>query len=324
MASESPSIVLVLGDAGPLVDRTAAEVVADGVARCGIPAFNHARYRAGGQGLDAVATAKTPPMMSDLRFVELRDLHLAKPDELEALVDYAQSPSQMTLLLLVGAKFPASVKGQPNFGVRLKNAVKKSGQVIEHKASSVNVARFAMETAQAAGKKLSSADANVLVEWLGTDLGRVRAEVEKLALYVGQSGTIHAKDIRACTALLGEAEIWDLTGAIAAKNVDGALTTLHRLTSSGEDARKLLSMIAWQMREIVKLSEWVAAGVPDGEIRKRGRVRFEVLRTVRAAGDSAPKAAATLSRLARANRSMNEHKAGDVRILEELVLELCR
>ena len=64
--------------------------------------------------------------------------------------------------------------------------------------------------------------------------------------------------------------------------------------------------------------------MPDAEIRKQGRVRFDVLRAVRSAGDKAPTAAATLSRLARANRSMNEHKAGDVRILEELVLELCR
>jgi DNA polymerase-3 subunit delta len=324
MATDSPPIVLVLGDAGPLVEKTAAAVVADGVARCGIPAFNHARYRAGEQGLDAIATAQTPPMMSDLRLVELRDLHLAKPEELEALVDYAQSPSDLTLLLLVGSKLPASVKGQPNFGIRLKNAVKKTGQVIEHKAANVNVARFAIETAQAAGKKLSIQDANVLVEWLGTDLGRVRSEVEKLALFVGNVGTIHANDIRECSALLGEAEIWGLTGAIASKNVDGALATLHRLTAAGDDARRLLGMIAWQMREIVKLSELVAAGVPDAEIRKQGRVRFEVLRAVRTAGDKAPTAAATLSRLARANRSMNEHKAGDVRILEELVLELCR
>jgi DNA polymerase-3 subunit delta len=186
------------------------------------------------------------------------------------------------------------------------------------------MSRFAIETALAVGKKLSPQDANVLVEWLGTDLGRVRSEVEKLALYVGNRGTISANDIREGSALLGEAEIWDLTGAIASKDVGGALATLHRLTSAGEDARRLLSMIAWQMREIVKLAELVAAGMPDAEIRKRGRVRYEVLRTVRTAGDNAPTAAATLSRLARANRSMNEHKAGDVRILEELVLELCR
>ena len=196
--------------------------------------------------------------------------------------------------------------------------------VIEHKASSVNLPRFASDVAKEAGKYLSPQDAAVLVEWLGSDLGRIRSEVQKLALFVGDRRPITADDIREGSALLGEAEIWALTGAITARDVDAALTATHRLVASGEDSRRLLAMVVWQLREIVKVSEWVGQGLTDRQIRERGRIRWDVVKAVRQAGPNAPQAARTLSRLARANRAMNQHRAGDVRILEELVLELCR
>jgi hypothetical protein len=37
----------------------------------------------------------------------------------------------------------------------------------------------------------------------------------------------------------------------------------------------------------------------------------------------APTAASVLGRIAQANRQMNEHRAGDRRVLERLVLDLC-
>lgn len=322
-ATESlPPVVFVVGDAAPLVEARAQEAVTAGLAACGIAAFNHTRGR-GGESLDAaISAAQMPPMMADRRLVEIRDLHLAQPAELEALLDYLANPVPSTMLVLVAGTFVTG-KGKPNWGVRFRNAVKKVGDYHSFKAADVDLARFAVDEARSLGKRLARNDAALLVEWLGADLARVRSEVHKLVLYVGDRDEVVAADIETCCALLGEAEIWSLTGAIAAGDTDGALAATHRLLSGGDDPRRLLAMIAWQLRDIVMVAEWARQGLSDRDIRQRSRVRFDVLKAVRQAGPRAPRAGETLSRLARANRQMNQHRAGANRILEQLVLELC-
>lgn len=322
MADPHPPVVLVIGDVAPLVQEAAERVVARAIPSCGLAAFNHSRYRAGDCGTAPVSAARTPPMMADLRLVEVRDLEEASPALLEALVEYLADPSPSTLLLLVGGGLPKVVKGEAAWGVRLRNAVKKVGEVEEIKATGVDLPRFAARIASGLGKRLAAADAKLLVEWIGADAGRVQREVEKLALYVGEREAITAEDVRSGSALLAEAEIWDLTGAIAARNADAALGATHRLLERGEDARRLLAMIAWQLRDVARATELLRAGVPEAAVREQVRLRFDVLRAVKERAARGASTAAVMEQLARANRAMNEHRAGDTRVLEALVLAL--
>lgn len=317
---------LVYGDATPLVVEAVRRLTEVALEEVGLPAFNHSEYRAGeADAAEALATARTLPMMASRRLVVVRDLQDA-PDELfAAVVDYAGGPSESTVLLLTGAAFPKVRKGGKNWSARVQNAFKKHGRVLKLAASAVPSARFAHDEAERLGKRLARPEAELLVDVVGDDLARLRQEVEKLALYVGDRPEIGQDDVMQACSQVAASVVWDLSSAIVARDADTALATLHRQLEEGEDPRKLLGIIAWQLREVLKAAELLRKGASQSEVSKATRLRWrQVPQLQRAlASGKVAGAADTLGRIARANRMMNEHRAGDRRILERLVLELC-
>lgn len=315
---------LVLGEALPLVDRAVAKIFAAAKPHLGPVAFNHGRYRAtDAEAVRVFEAARTLPMMGALRLVELRDLQEAPAPVWEGLLAWLAAPASTGVLLAVGTGFPKVEKGGSNWAGRVKAAL-GDGVMVALGTSDVAPVPFVIDTARALGKELDFRDAERLVALVGAELGRLHQEVEKLADYVGTSPVIDAAAIDAATSLLAEAEIWDLTGAIARRDVDRALGALHRLLDAGEEAHRLFAMIGWQVRELVKAADLLRAGAPDKEITTRTRVRWEVLRDLkpRVAKGEFPASAEVLRRLATANRHMNGHRAGSQRVVEGLVLEL--
>lgn len=317
---------LIHGDARPLVQDAVAKVVARALEQCAIPAFNHSTSSAAeGDPAAALATARTLPMMSDLRVVEVRDMQEGSDQLFEALLAYAADPSPSTVLVVTGSGFPKVRKGGRSWARKVETAVKKAGRVVKISSRDMPAGRFAVDRAKALGKRLGRREAELLVEIVGDDLGRLAREVDKVALFVGDAGEITADDLHMACSLVAESVIWDLTAGIAARDPDGALASLHRQLEEGEDPRKLLGMIAWQLRQVLQAAELIRAGASDGEIRTATRMRFDLLRSLRRSVEAGRTAGAArmMGRLAHANRQMNEHRAGDRRILESLVLDLC-
>ncbi len=215
-------------------------------------------------------------------------------------------------------------KGSKNWGLRLTNAAKKTGKFLRYQAKDARPVPFARKHAEELGKRLGAAQADLLVQLLGSDLGQLAQELDKLALYVGDAEEITAQDIGASCSLMAEAIVWDLTTAIACRQSPKAIAALHRLLEEGDSPHRLISLIAWQMRQVLAVGELVRAKRPDAEIRQRVKMRWDLFREVRrSANPSASYGALVMERLARANREMNLHRAGGRRVLEALVLELC-
>lgn len=318
-------VYVVLGDAGPLVEQAVARLIEEGLRHVGPPAFNHSSYRAGEADAAApFATARTLPMMADRRLVVVRDMHLA-PDAFYANFEaYLKGGAESSCVLVcAGERFPKVEKGGSAWGARIKKALKGVGLLVTFDTKDASPVAFAREQAARVGKQLGSREAELLLELTGPDLGRIQQEIEKLALYVGDAPAIHADDIHAACSLLAEAVIWDLTAGIATGSPEQALGALHRLQEGGDDPRRLLSMIVWQYRELLKMAELVRSGASDQEIRKGVRMRWDTYRQVRARMNRGfPGAADTLGKLSRAHRDMNSHRAGDQRVLEALVLQM--
>lgn len=315
---------VVVGDASPLVERARLAIEAAVAPRIGPPAFNLNRYRASDpDAIRAFVAARTLPMMAAVRLVELRDLQEGTPDLFAAMVDYLKAPSPETVLLAVGSGFPKVERGGNNWAVRVKAALKGTGRLVTLSSDAMPPTRFVADVARRLGKTLSDADATRLVDAVGGDFGRLEQEVHKLASYVGDAPAIDADAIVAATAVVAEAVIWDLTAGLAARDADLALGALYRLQAGGDDARKLLGMIVWQMRELLRASELVAKGLNDRDVLAQVKMRWDLMKKVRPVLERGfPDAADLLRRLATANRHMNSHRAGAERILEGLVLEM--
>ena len=181
---------------------------------------------------------------------------------------------------------------------------------------------WARQHARSLGKDLGQAEARLLCNTVGTELAVVEREVEKLALYAGDEPRITREHVEQCCALLAEADIWALTNAIAAGDVNATLVALHRQLEQGQAPHRLLANVAFQLRRMVRAQEMVRAGASDNAIGQATRVRGRTLAALRKDGGSDPHLTHALERIARANRDMNSHRAGDRRVFEALVLEL--
>ncbi len=321
-------VVLVLGDVGLLVERAVGEIERAVLPRVGIPAFNVGTWRADdADPMAALRAARTLPMMADRRLVIVRGVELAGDAWLEAACEYAKEPSESTVLVIAGSGFPKVKKGGSDHGARLRNAVKKAGKLITFKSEDQRPSAFAMEHARRIGKQLGAREAELLVEVCGPDLSNLASEVEKLALYLGDRAEIHAGDIDEVCSLLAEQVVWELTSGIAARDPDRALAALHRLTSQDDSSgqvRRLLGMIAWQTRQIIEVAAALREGLSDWEVRQRTKARADLVVAVRGGLQRGlPPTWVLLDGLAEANRRMNSHRAGDRKILEDLVLRLC-
>ncbi len=313
----------LIGDAGILRDRAIAMIVGAALPQIGLAAFNHTTFRASQtDAARAVAAARTQPMLAPRRLVVLLEVEEAKPDFIDALVAYAKAPNPDATLVVAGAGWPKSERGG-SLDARIKAAVGAVGPILALGPGAVPPAAFVLDEAAARGVRMAPAEAKALVEVTGTDLGRLSMEVEKLALYVGDAGVIDADAIEEAVALLAEAAVWDLTGAIAARDARRAAVALARLTKGGEAGHRLAGMIAWQLREIALAAWCVRTGLGESAAAGRTRLRPDAIaRVAREVQAGRLHDADLLHAIARVNFRLNGHKAGPDRVLEGFVFEL--
>ncbi len=322
MAGELPAVALIYGDEALLVRRE-VEALVEAAVDPALRSLNLAEYRAA-EAEGALSVARTQPMMARRRAVVVRELERAPVALLDALLDYVKHPNPSTVLVLTGAKLPPAAGGVDR-GRRLANAVKKleAGLVKRLRAGDVRPETFAAEHARAAGCELDPRAARLLVELVGTDLGTLAGELDKAIAWLGGEGRIDAEVVATVSSAVAEAEIWDLTNALAGGDADASLAALFRLLEEGGagEAHRLLGLVTWQVRQLLVLQSAMRSRgpLPDSWKRVPRRHREASERALRAR-PLAP--ARVLGALARANRAFNRSRAGARRVLEGLVLEL--
>lgn len=318
-------VYLITGAEGLLVRRAVERLVERVQPDCEPASFNVTYARCGdGDVTTALSAARTLPMMASRRLVVVRDLHEGDNTFFSALQEYVEQPPDSTTLILAGEGFPKVRKGGKNWGSRIKNRVKKAGTVLAFSSRDADPRQIAVERAEALGHALHRDDAGLLADLVGGDLSRVVREVDKASLYVDEGAPITSEAIHAACSVSAEAEVWDLTAAIAARDAGAALGSLHRLLEGGEPPHRLLGLIAWQLRSVLQLADMLRRRRPEREIRKAVRMRFDTYRAVkrRIEARGVPGAASVMEQLAATNRAMNRSRIGDRREIERLVLSL--
>lgn len=208
---------------------------------------------------EAVGAAATPPMFSERRLVVVRRADFGAP-ALRALAEYLRDPLPSTVLVL------ASTAGWPDAKDPAAAAARALGGVVSFRAMTPeDAARRLRDEAKRLGFALEADAAELIVEESGSEWGVLRAELEKLALFVKEKGAATAEDAAQCLGWRRRVNIWDFPRAIQKRDAHQALALLKGLLEEGEDAYSLLPKVRGALNAQLKAKRLLKAGVPQDQ-----------------------------------------------------------
>jgi len=242
------------------VEATAAAIRAAVLAEAGAAAgFNQDVFELKDKGLGAaLATARTLPMLARRRLVVGKGVDEVKAADLEPLATYAEDPNPASCLLLLAEKVDVRFKAF--------QALRKRGYL--HVFAPLRDREIpGWIRTEARNRKIAiGADAaEALAAVTGADLGRLAQVLDQLALYAGGE-PISVAHVESLVAETRQRGIFELTKAIGAGNVAGALALLANMLRNREPALRIQYMLARHLRQVWRAKELAAAGAPRGEI----------------------------------------------------------
>ena len=309
---------VIVGDETLLIERAIAALRRATVGD-GIPGFNDDSFD--GRGLDAsvvVSAARTMPMMSDVRFVLVRNADALSSKDQEKLADYLGAPSPSACVVLVAAKLDGRGK--------LSKVAKSSNYLNSVPTMKGNALRdFALSEAQTRGHTLAPDALQALMDALGEDLSAIDDAVERLSLYVGPGQRIGVDAVEACVTRVRTESIWTLVDAISVKNASLALTAASSLLADREPALKILAMVSRQLRMIAKMRQALGSGLSgEDAAREAGAPPFKARELERAARRfTLPHLANAFTVVAETDGLLKGSRRPDDALLQEAVLRLC-
>ena len=275
-------VYLILGDDEAEMSRLSTEI--SGLVEDELRVFNSDRFYAGERGVTPAAiveAARTLPMMSDRRVVTvLRAEKLLKPKrrgkaaveeapddgetetptELDVLEAYVRDPSPQTTLVMLASDVDRTRK--------VYKTLQKQSAIVECWGLRVardgrldlrEVARTAEQMVKQAvgnaGQQIEPAAARLVAERAGTDIARLRGDVERLLLYTAGSPKITLDDARQVVSAETAQDDWAVTNAIQRRDAREALRQLALALDAGGVSYQILGQLAWFVREKLAASD---------------------------------------------------------------------
>jgi len=142
--------------------------------------------------------------------------------------------------------------------------------------SPASLKKWIMVACENNGAKINLDAVDLLINFVGTDLWQMNNEVIKLSSYKARK-VITKEDVELLVRPNIENDIFKTIDSLASKNKKLALALLHKHLENGDNTLYLLSMIAYQFRNLLIIKELSAQGGPaSGWQKKSGLHPFVV------------------------------------------------
>ncbi len=325
-------VYLVAGEEGHLASQVVSALKAASL-KGGIAGLNEDQFQAGEVDVERVlSAARTLPMMAKRRFVLVRSVErweaksggnegkVTDKDPFEKLCDYAKAPADSCVMVLYGGSLDKRRK--------LYTQAKGDGFLVAcEPLARGDLPRWIQERVAARGCKISHGVADLLAELTGPELSPVADAVERVCLYVGDGNELTEEAVSTCVVRLRSASVWELVSAVGRRDAAAALTALADVYDPQDRGLRLLGVLAWSTRQLLRFDSALRAGAsPDQAAIRAGAPPFKArelsqqLKALsRAELERWPEQLATLDL---------ELKGGSRRpplaVLESAILKLCR
>lgn len=294
----------------------AAETLIDAHLDDATSAFNLDRYRGSDLEVETLASIlATPPMMAEWRVVHVREVEgLSSSSRFrDLLLATAQDPPPGLALVLVAAATTSA---------KFWKDLQKAATSLQFGAiSDDEVPAWLMEHARSTlGVAMDEDAARALGAAVGTDLGVLAQELEKLRDFVQDGQPITRAAVEAAGTYLPRQDRWQWFEMVGEKRFDEALDALPVLLGQGESGVGLVIGLSTQLlRLAVARTRGPDALAEVLEPRMRWLARKIVPQARRWSADELETA---ILGLLRADRLLKASGVGDEAILEEWLLGL--
>lgn len=224
----------------------------------------------------------TRPFLAPCRVVVVDAADKFVSDNREALERYVAKPSADGVLILdVTAKTFAPT-------TKLAKALPDAAKIACKAPPEAKLADWCVAWAKAAhDAKLTADAAGLLVELVGTAMGQLDQEIEKLAVAVGPKAAIKPEDVDRLVERTREANVFHILDAIGDGKPAVALGLLGRAFADGEDPMGVFARLAYQLRKLAAVGRLIGEGQTLGAamdaagVKNWGDVRLKFERQVR-------------------------------------------
>lgn len=150
---------------------------------------------------------------------------------------------------------------------KLVKAMKEKDMIVSFAGMSADeLLQWVRRRAEQAGIVLESAAAERLTAMTGGNLQSIAAEVDKIALYVGERGTVGEETILQLVAPTMEQNVFMLIEDIVRFNLHRAFSVFHELLKQKEEPVKIVLLMARQFRIVLLVKELVRQGYSHQQI----------------------------------------------------------
>jgi len=210
---------------------------------------------------DVLDELRTLPFLADIRVVLIKDADKFVSANREVLEKYFDKPSPTGVLILAVASWPGNT--------RLAKKLPKIGRLIKV----TDIARRSLPkyvadyTRREHSKSFAAGAAQLLVELVGDEPGRLCSEADKLAMYISEKKSITIKDVEALTGhnrIFGAFAVID---AVTDGNVAAAVERLRNMFASDRQAEyRVVGAFAYHFRRMFKARVMLDKGTNRNQV----------------------------------------------------------
>jgi DNA polymerase-3 subunit delta len=202
------------------------------------------RFEGNTAGLaDVMDELRTLPFFSKRRLVVIDDADPFVTRNRKELEAYVATPSANGVLVLMVKSWASTTN--------LAKQVAASGLALDCSSpSEKDLVPWLVEFAASCGARLETDAARLLLELVGPEAGLLTSEVEKLAVFVGESGKIRRSDVARMVEAGRIETVWKVLDEVTTGRAAEALAHLDTLITSGEHPIKLLAALSGSLQKL--------------------------------------------------------------------------
>jgi DNA polymerase-3 subunit delta len=200
--------------------------------------------------------AQTLPMLAPQQVVFVENVEALERlgDErreaaVEALERYLADPAPFSVIVFEASKLDGRQK--------LAKVLKDKSVVVALELDVEQAPAFVAAMAKELGVEIDREAAQLISDSVNAEPGRIRMEVEKLALYVQGRAKITVEDVETLVVSARKFTVWQFSEFIASSQRGAALEFVDGLLRSGDEPLQIVGAFAWMYRNLLE-----SGGVP--------------------------------------------------------------